>query len=127
MPKRFVTLAWIAAACVYVLIVLGFVVRITGSGLGCGNHWPLCNGRLFPPPERSGGRDRMEPPAGGGHRLNPHRRLSRARLASIRHAGRPAGDTDRAWRGDREDGAPTADGDSAPCDRNGATGRADCG
>jgi len=49
MPKRFVTLAWIAAACVYVLIVLGFVVRITGSGLGCGNHWPLCNGRLFPP------------------------------------------------------------------------------
>ncbi len=49
MPKRFVTLAWIAAACVYLLIVLGFVVRITGSGLGCGNHWPLCNGRLFPP------------------------------------------------------------------------------
>src|SRR6267142_6995687 len=49
MPKRFVTLAWIAAACVYVLIVLGFVVRITGSGLGCGNHWPLCNGRVFPP------------------------------------------------------------------------------
>jgi heme A synthase len=25
------------------------VVRITGSGLGCGNHWPLCNGRLLPP------------------------------------------------------------------------------
>lgn len=49
MSKRFVTLAWIAAGCVYVLIVLGFVVRITGSGLGCGDHWPLCNGRLFPP------------------------------------------------------------------------------
>src|SRR5436189_1502372 len=49
MPKRFVTLAWIAAACVYLLIVLGLVVRITGSGLGCGNHWPLCNGLLFPP------------------------------------------------------------------------------
>src|SRR6266508_175819 len=49
MPKRFVTLAWIAAACVYLLIVLGFVVRITGSALGCGNHWPLCHGRLFPP------------------------------------------------------------------------------
>src|SRR5205809_7178970 len=49
MPKHFVTLAWIAAACVYLLIALGFVVRITGSGLGCGNHWPLCNGRLFPP------------------------------------------------------------------------------
>ena len=49
MPKRFVTLAWIAAACAYLLIVLGAVVRISGSGLGCGDHWPLCNGHLFPP------------------------------------------------------------------------------
>src|SRR2546427_4159726 len=48
MPRRFVTLAWIAAACTYLLIVLGAVVRITGSGLGCGDHWPLCNGRLLP-------------------------------------------------------------------------------
>jgi heme A synthase len=49
MPKRFVTLAWIAALCAYLLIILGAVVRITGSGMGCGDHWPLCNGRLFPP------------------------------------------------------------------------------
>src|SRR3989441_7655209 len=49
MPRRFVRLAWIAAACTYLLIVLGAVVRITGSGLGCGDHWPLCNGHLFPP------------------------------------------------------------------------------
>src|SRR6267142_2163329 len=48
MPKRFVTLAWVAAACAYLLIVLGAVVRITASGLGCGDHWPLCNGHLFP-------------------------------------------------------------------------------
>ena len=48
MPRRFVTLAWIAATCTYLLIVLGAVVRITGSGLGCGDHWPLCNGHLFP-------------------------------------------------------------------------------
>src|SRR3989442_14258359 len=48
MPRRFVPLAWIAAACTYLLIVLGAVVRITGSGLGCGDHWPLCNGRLLP-------------------------------------------------------------------------------
>src|SRR6266404_4106558 len=48
MPKRFVTLAWVAAACAYLLIVLGAVVRITGSGMGCGDHWPLCNGHLFP-------------------------------------------------------------------------------
>ena len=49
MPRRFVTLAWIAAACAYLLIVLGAVVRISGSGMGCGNHWPLCNGHLVPP------------------------------------------------------------------------------
>ena len=49
MPRRFTTLAWAAAVCTYLLIVLGAVVRITGSGLGCGEHWPLCNGHLFPP------------------------------------------------------------------------------
>jgi heme a synthase len=48
MPKGFVTLAWTAVACAYLLIVLGAVVRITGSGMGCGDHWPLCNGHLFP-------------------------------------------------------------------------------
>jgi heme A synthase len=49
MPKRFVTLAQVAAASAYLLIVLGAVVRISGSGMGCGDHWPLCNGHLFPP------------------------------------------------------------------------------
>ncbi len=49
MTKRFVTLAWSAAACAYLLVVLGAVVRVTGSGMGCGDHWPSCNGHLFPP------------------------------------------------------------------------------
>jgi len=49
MSKRFVPLAWTAAVCAYLLIVLGAVVRISGSGMGCGDHWPLCNGHLFPP------------------------------------------------------------------------------
>ena len=32
-----------------VLVVLwGAVVRTTGSGGGCGSHWPLCNGDFFP-------------------------------------------------------------------------------
>jgi heme a synthase len=32
-----------------VLVVLeGAIVRATGSGAGCGNHWPLCNGDFFP-------------------------------------------------------------------------------
>ena len=49
MTRRFTVLAWSAAACTYLLIILGGIVRITGSGLGCGDHWPLCNGHLFPP------------------------------------------------------------------------------
>jgi cytochrome c oxidase assembly protein subunit 15 len=49
MTRRYARLAWTAAACTYLLIILGAVVRITGSGLGCGEHWPLCNGRLLPP------------------------------------------------------------------------------
>lgn len=49
MTRPFTVLAWTAAAVTYLLIVLGAVVRITGSGMGCGDHWPLCNGRLFPP------------------------------------------------------------------------------
>jgi heme A synthase len=49
MKRRYLFLAWTAAACTYLLIVLGAIVRITGSGMGCGDHWPLCNGRLFPP------------------------------------------------------------------------------
>src|SRR3954468_7664101 len=49
MTRRFSTLAWSAAVSTYLLIVLGAVVRITGSGMGCGDHWPLCNGHLFPP------------------------------------------------------------------------------
>ena len=49
MTRRFARLAWITAAFTYALIVLGGIVRITGSGMGCGDHWPVCNGRLIPP------------------------------------------------------------------------------
>src|SRR5687768_18110664 len=30
-------------------VVFGAVVRITGSGMGCGDHWPKCHGYWFPP------------------------------------------------------------------------------
>jgi len=46
-PLRWI--AYLTATAVYALIVLGAVVRITGSGMGCGDDWPLCNGHLFPP------------------------------------------------------------------------------
>jgi heme o synthase len=42
-------LAWTGAILALGLIVLGGVVRITGSGMGCGDHWPLCDGEWFPP------------------------------------------------------------------------------
>jgi len=51
MTRRFTRLAWLAATCTYLLIILGAIVRITGSGLGCGDDWPLCHGRLLPPLE----------------------------------------------------------------------------
>jgi cytochrome c oxidase assembly protein subunit 15 len=46
------TLARVAAAAVtftYLHLVFGGVVRITGSGMGCGDHWPKCNGSWIPP------------------------------------------------------------------------------
>jgi heme o synthase len=42
-------LSWVGVVLAFGLIVLGGVVRITGSGLGCGDHWPRCNGQWFPP------------------------------------------------------------------------------
>jgi heme A synthase len=42
-------LAYLATALSFALIVLGGIVRITGSGMGCGDDWPKCNGEWFPP------------------------------------------------------------------------------
>lgn len=33
-------------------LVFGAIVRISGSGMGCGDHWPSCYGRWFPPLDR---------------------------------------------------------------------------
>src|SRR6185503_6738968 len=35
-------------ACNLLVILWGAVVRATGSGAGCGSHWPLCNGEVVP-------------------------------------------------------------------------------
>lgn len=40
--------AGLVVAFMVLVILEGAVVRATGSGAGCGNHWPLCNGDFFP-------------------------------------------------------------------------------
>ena len=47
----FKVLAWVTVASVYAMLVLGGVVRVTESGLGCGDDWPLCAGQWLPPLE----------------------------------------------------------------------------
>lgn len=47
--RRFASLALVTALFTVGLIVFGAVVRVTDSGLGCGNSWPLCDGTIVPP------------------------------------------------------------------------------
>ena len=48
MNKRFSTFAWGVLGFNVLVIIWGAFVRATGSGAGCGSHWPLCNGELVP-------------------------------------------------------------------------------
>lgn len=40
--------AWFVLAANIAVILWGAYVRATGSGAGCGSHWPLCNGVVLP-------------------------------------------------------------------------------
>lgn len=46
--KRFEFLAWFVLGYTLFVILWGAFVRATGSGAGCGSHWPLCNGEVIP-------------------------------------------------------------------------------
>lgn len=40
--------SWCVIAYTIVIILWGAWVRLSGSGDGCGDHWPLCNGEMLP-------------------------------------------------------------------------------
>ena len=46
--NRLARFAWIVVAWNLVVIGWGAYVRASGSGAGCGQHWPLCNGEVVP-------------------------------------------------------------------------------
>jgi cytochrome c oxidase assembly protein subunit 15 len=45
---RLARFSWIVLAYNIAVIAWGAYVRATGSGAGCGHHWPLCNGEILP-------------------------------------------------------------------------------
>ncbi len=45
---RFERYAWAFLAYLLFVILFGAWVRISGSGAGCGAHWPLCQGEVVP-------------------------------------------------------------------------------
>jgi len=45
---RLARFAWFVVSYNVAVILWGALVRATGSGAGCGSHWPLCNGEILP-------------------------------------------------------------------------------
>ena len=46
--RRLERFAWAVLGYTVLVILFGAWVRITGSGAGCGEHWPSCHGELVP-------------------------------------------------------------------------------
>src|SRR5215472_7260445 len=46
--QKFARYAWAVVIYTAFVVIWGALVRASGSGAGCGNHWPLCQGELTP-------------------------------------------------------------------------------
>ncbi len=46
--KNFAFYSWAFLVFNFFVVLNGAFVRATGSGAGCGEHWPLCNGQFIP-------------------------------------------------------------------------------
>lgn len=51
MQTRLARFSWGVLAYNIAVILWGAYVRASGSGAGCGSHWPLCNGEVLPTAE----------------------------------------------------------------------------
>lgn len=47
-PRLIRILAVLTSIGAYIMLLMGAVVSATGSGQGCGNSWPFCQGQLIP-------------------------------------------------------------------------------
>ena len=45
---QFQKFAWAVLGWNILVVLWGAYVRASGSGAGCGNHWPFCNGEVVP-------------------------------------------------------------------------------
>jgi len=46
--KKFAPFTWGVLGWNLIVILWGALVRASGSGAGCGQHWPLCDGKVIP-------------------------------------------------------------------------------
>lgn len=49
--SRYAKFAWGVLAYNFLVVVWGAYVRASGSGAGCGRHWPKCDGEVLPMPK----------------------------------------------------------------------------